>query len=156
MRALKNSDQNAVLRVVGFNSGCSFLRKLLSHVQKQAAYRNSRSSTSTTREALITVSVYNRLPWGHSYLYRSSQHTLLASQTLGDVFEAIPCTSKAFPEQIRADGAVIEYRKNGASRSSGGCVVCVEGLAYGDGQNEVDYAEYVVLHRMHDEELDSV
>lgn len=29
------------------------------------------------------------------------------------------------------------------TRSSSGSVICIEGLAYGDGQSEEDYAEYV-------------
>jgi snRNA-activating protein complex subunit 3 len=113
------------------------LRELTYSVQKQTTSGALFSPPSTTREAVITVAVHNRLTWGHGYLYRASQHILLASQTLGDIFEVIPCTSK-----------------DPASRSNDSCVVCVESLAYGDGQSEVDYAEQVVSGNTYDGEPD--
>ena len=67
---------------------------------------------------------------------------MLSSQTLGDLFEAIPCTSNELPEEIIADERVVGY-DNDQPTSSRGCVICIEGMAYGDGQSEVDYAESV-------------
>jgi snRNA-activating protein complex subunit 3 len=90
------------------------------------------------------VTVYNRLSWGYNLLSRCSQHALLASQTLGDLFEVIPCTSNELPAERIADGEVVGYEiptKESARRGSSGCVICVEGKAYGDGMSENDYAE---------------
>jgi snRNA-activating protein complex subunit 3 len=94
--------------------------------------------------ALISFTVHNRLAWGHNLLSRSSQHALLASQTLGDLFEVIPCTSNEIPVERIADGEVVGYdtpTAECATRGSSGCVICVGGKAYGDGMSENDYAE---------------
>jgi snRNA-activating protein complex subunit 3 len=69
---------------------------------------------------------------------------VLASQTLGDLFEAVPCTSNELPEEVKDDERLVGYEISQPA-SSRGCVMCIEGIAYGDGQSEMDYAEYAVV-----------
>lgn len=57
------------------------------------------------------------------------------------MFDVIPCTSNEIPEEIVEDGRVVGYEKGSARTESSGHVMCVEGVAYGDGQSEEDYAE---------------
>ena len=44
-------------------------------------------------------------------------------------------------EEIIEDGVLTGYEKT--FRAGGGVVVCIDGLAYGDGRCEADYAERV-------------
>lgn len=86
--------------------------------------------------------MYNPLTWGHRLLGRASQHVLLSSQSLGDLFDAIPCASNEMPDEHLAEGGNIQW--SGASaRGSTGSVICIEDIAYGDGQSEQDYSEWV-------------
>lgn len=82
-----------------------------------------------------------------------SQHAILASQTLGDLYEAIPCTSNNIPVDIPTDGQnAMEVDGDNAGQPSRhrGAVICIEGIAYGDGENEDDYSESVNLaHSLH-------
>jgi len=80
-------------------------------------------------DAIVTISVYTRVPWGPSYVNRSSQHAFLSSQSLQDVYEAIPCTSNNLP------------REAGDLDDRSSCVICVEGFAYGSGIDGHDYSE---------------
>ena len=91
-------------------------------------------------QALVFATVYNTLAWGHRLLSRSSQHVLLASQSLGDLFDAIPCASHEMPEDY-VDGDGNSKWKEPAIRESTGAVLCIENVAYGDGQSERDYSE---------------
>ena len=93
------------------------------------------------REALITITVHNRLTWSHGFPFRMSQHAFLASQTLGDLFDVIPCASKEVPKEIIRDGFVLGYERTCKPDGTAECVVCIEGLAYSDGQSQPDYAE---------------
>jgi hypothetical protein len=68
-----------------------------------------------------------------------SQHALLSSQTLGQLFDVIPCSSKETPQEIVQDGTVVGYASNDTATDSG-CVICIEGCAYGDGYGDDDYA----------------
>lgn len=89
-------------------------------------------------DVLLTVAVHDRLSWGN-HLSRSSQHAVLASQTLGDLYEAIPCLSNEIPlEKIDEDRFVAYEDKKSEHR---GGVICIEGTAFGDGQSEEDYSE---------------
>ena len=95
--------------------------------------------------ALLTVTVHNRIAWSHSYITRFSQHAILSSQTLGDLFEVIPCSFNELPQELYENGRFVGYvtDQDMPPSPSSGCVICIEGTAYGDGSNEVDYAEYV-------------
>lgn len=130
MRAPKNSDQNV-------------LTAIKKSVDPSSSSQSEHSSLSQ-KTALISLTVHNRLSWGHNLLSRSSQHALLASQTLGDLFEAVPCTSNEIPEERLANGEIVGYKTSTAESpetGSSGCVICIEGKAYGDGISENDYAE---------------
>ncbi|KIM91888.1 hypothetical protein PILCRDRAFT_809875 [Piloderma croceum F 1598] len=135
MRAPKNSDLNvltAIKKSVDPSSSSQF-----------------EHTSSSRKTALISLTVYNRLSWGHNLLSRSSQHALLASQTLGDLFEAIPCTSNEIPEERMVNGEIVGYETPTAESpetGSSGCVICIEGKAYGDGISENDYADKLIAH----------
>lgn len=94
--------------------------------------------------ALLFFTVYNRLSWGHRLHSRSSQHVMLSSQTLGDLFDIVPCTSNEIPEEILDDtGRLKGYRTiiGGSPEGSTGCAMFIDGMLYGDGQSEEDYSE---------------
>jgi snRNA-activating protein complex subunit 3 len=97
--------------------------------------------TAETPQAILTVTVHNKLSWRQTHVSRSSRHAILSSQTLGDLFEAIPCPSNEVTQEILDDGRVTGYHSEVPTHP--GCVMCIEGLAYGDGESELDYAEYV-------------
>lgn len=126
MRAPKNSDQN-----------------VLTSVKKSSPNLSSSGmdSDDSSQTAIISVTVYNRLTWSHNILSRSSQHALLASQTLGDLFEVIQCTSNEIPDEHLVDGELVGYHSSHTTQGSTGCVVCIEDKAYGDGMSGFDYAE---------------
>jgi snRNA-activating protein complex subunit 3 len=92
----------------------------------------------------VFVTVYDRLSWGHKLLSRSSQHVLLSTHTLGDMFDGIPCPSNEIPENTCSETGGTWGQIS--VRGSSGSVICLEDVAYGDGQSEEDYAEYVRLH----------
>ncbi|EJD02827.1 uncharacterized protein FOMMEDRAFT_156180 [Fomitiporia mediterranea MF3/22] len=85
-------------------------------------------------DAILVISIYNRLSWGN-HLSRSSQHVVLASQTLGDLYDVIPCPSNEIPSEDDDNSADF------VSPPHRGAVVCIEGVVYGDGMAEVDYSD---------------
>ena len=92
------------------------------------------------------ISIYNRLSWGN-HLSRSSQHAILASQTIGELYDVIPCPSNEIPCEVVGDedGELRGYNSDElAPPPHRGAVVCIEGVAYGDGQAEEDYSESVI------------
>lgn len=90
--------------------------------------------------------MYNRQSWGQRVLSRSSQHVLLSSQTLGDLYSAIPCPSKDLPEELRDEtGRICGYRtrrdaEDMAIDDNVEAVMCIEGVLYGRGEAADDYA----------------
>ncbi|RDB24751.1 snRNA-activating protein complex subunit 3 [Hypsizygus marmoreus] len=121
MRSAKNSDQNVLAQV---KNVC-----------------DASASLSDDPQAIITLSVHNRLQWGPNYVSRASQHALLSSQTLGDLFDVIPCTSN----ELATSGDLSDHNVD-RRQEHGGCVVCIEGVAYGDGLLQEDYAHKLILH----------
>ena len=105
------------------------------------------TSEANPEDALVFVTVYTRVSWGQKIPTRASQHVLLASQTLGDLFEVIPCTTNELPEEVRGDsGHITGYNtvlraSDMAVDSGGGAMMCIEDVLYGDGLSEDDYAE---------------
>lgn len=94
-------------------------------------------------ECLISFSVHTQIRWSYSFMTRTSQHAVLSSQTLRDAFDSIPCGFNKMPEEVlNDDEKVINYEKPTGSTNPG-CVICIEGIAYGDGQNEEDYSGFV-------------
>ncbi|KAI5120344.1 hypothetical protein M0805_009419 [Coniferiporia weirii] len=99
------------------------------------------SRPSPNQEAVIIVSVYNRLSWGN-YLSCSSQHAVLSSQTIGDLYDVIPCPSNEIPSEKIVNGETVGYENQTPSHR--GCVMCIEDIAYGDGQSEEDYSDKLI------------
>ncbi|PIL36186.1 hypothetical protein GSI_01846 [Ganoderma sinense ZZ0214-1] len=103
------------------------------------------ASQAKDNDALLFITVYNRLSWGQKFLLRASQHVLLSSQSLGELFDAIPCTSKEIPDETLDEASVfIGYKVPGSEDSMAldggfGAAFCIEGVLYADA---VDYAEY--------------
>ncbi|KAF8628867.1 hypothetical protein AX15_003657 [Amanita polypyramis BW_CC] len=91
-------------------------------------------------QAIIIASVYKRTVWNLGRFMRISQHALLSSQTLRQLFDAIPCPSKEIPHEIVQDGKTVGYSPNVPITDSS-CVICIEGYAYGDGLSDDDYAQ---------------
>lgn len=94
-------------------------------------------------EILITITTHYKVQWRTSILSKSSQHILTSSQTLGDLFEVMPCVSNELPNEIIEDGELSGYQEPGITAGSSGYVIVINDLAYGDGLNEEDYAECV-------------
>lgn len=69
---------------------------------------------------------------------------VLSSNTLGELYNVIPCPSKELPDESTVDGLLVGY-ESGPSKNPGGYVVVIEGTSYGDGLTENDYARYVFL-----------
>jgi len=92
-------------------------------------------------QAVIIFSVHVPLPWRTAMLTRSSIHAILSSQTLGDLFEAIPCESNNLPEEFLDEDGNMRYKVNDKTKGSSGHVICIDEVAYGDGFCENDYAE---------------
>ncbi|KAI0374031.1 hypothetical protein BV20DRAFT_936281 [Pilatotrama ljubarskyi] len=104
------------------------------------------SAAAAEHDAMIFVTVYNRQSWGQRILSRSSQHVLLSSQTLGDLYRALPCPSKELPEEIRDERGVITGFKTSLSEDDmavdahAQTLMCIEGIIYDEGGTEEDYA----------------
>lgn len=88
------------------------------------------------------MTVFNRLPYRSTAVARSSQHAALASQSLGDLVNCIPCISNEMPEEVYVDDELVGYDQNTVHRNLG-AVVLIEDVVYGDDQGDQDYATYV-------------
>lgn len=84
---------------------------------------NGTMVSSQGNDAVLTISIFNRVPWGPSYVTRLCQHAFLSSQTLRDVYDALPCI----------------YRASSASPSNGnpagmkpGVTCCIENVLHSD------------------------
>ena len=72
------------------------------------------------------------MSWGNQ-ISRTSQHAVLSSQTVGNLYDVLPCSANDIANNDRDPGETVN-----------GYVVCIEGVAYGDGKSEEDYSEYVL------------
>ncbi|KAI0823642.1 snRNA-activating protein of 50kDa MW C terminal-domain-containing protein [Trametes gibbosa] len=101
-------------------------------------------------DAVVHVTVYNRQSWGQRVLSRCSQHVLVSSQTLGDLYRAIPCCSKNLPVEVREEtGRILGYRTDRHEHDmttdvNSGAVMCVEGVLYGLDEATNDYTEKAI------------
>ncbi|KAI9442163.1 snRNA-activating protein of 50kDa MW C terminal-domain-containing protein [Lactarius indigo] len=105
---------------------------------------SSNGSNPLPQSTVVVISVYNRLAWSYNFVYRSSQHVVLSSNTLEELHNVIPCPSNEIPDECVVDGTFVRYGTGSSTRPSG-CVVVIEEMAYGDGSTEADYARYVHL-----------
>lgn len=127
MRTPKNSDSNLLDAVVWCGNFYSYISgTYLFFVQKGT---KGSSLKPGVNDAIVTISTYTRVPWGPSYVNRSSQHAFLSSQCLQDIYGAIPCTSNNLPQEAGDLGDRLS------------CVICIEGFAYGSGIEGHDYSE---------------
>ncbi|THV02444.1 hypothetical protein K435DRAFT_963166 [Dendrothele bispora CBS 962.96] len=101
---------------------------------------------SGTPQAVIIFSVHVPVPWRTALLTRSSMHAILSSQTLGDLFEVIPCESNNIPDEFVDEDGNLEYKVNDKRKGSSGHVICIDELAYGDAFSEDDYADKLLQH----------
>ena len=167
MRAPKHSDFNALKHVNKAGRGTltcnrpSFGSPRLTEAGSTPP--SALSESSPCRDAVLTLTVHNRVPWIHSQLTRFSQHVVLSSQTLADFVRAIPCDSSEMPnEVVDSDGNVVGYTyeseeqgEGTATRAEEGCLLLIEDVIYGDGRPGDDYAEYVRSLSMGDGPFDS-
>ncbi|KAG6333386.1 hypothetical protein ID866_5704 [Astraeus odoratus] len=121
MRTSKNSDFNVLQSVK--KTGCGTLIRRSWQSSVTGSSPSSGPEGYVAPEAMITMSIYSRVPWVQSYLTRMSQHTVLGSQTLSDLIQSIPCDSSEMPTEM----------VNGEDAEDG-CLLLMEGIVYGDGR----------------------
>ncbi|TDL29993.1 hypothetical protein BD410DRAFT_49463 [Rickenella mellea] len=126
MRAPKNSDFNT-----------------LSKPRTTTISEHTIPSPDQPFDAFIVVSIHNRLSWGNQYS-RSSQHAVLGSNTLGDLFDNIICPSNEIPAQKCGDDVSQGYVEGIPQRLGG--IICIEGEAFTDGRSKEDYASKLRTH----------
>lgn len=80
----------------------------------------------------MILTVYSRVPWMPSNISRISQHALLSSQTLEDLYGVIPCASNELQSETTGPDNTVTYGP-GSSGSEG--IICIEGLAYDNGRD---------------------
>lgn len=85
---------------------------------------------TSSSEAILTISIYNKVPWGPSYVSRVCQHAYLASQALQDVYDALPCIFSASGSSTAGNPAVMKP----------GCAFYIEKVLYCDSP---EYSKYV-------------
>ncbi|KIJ67958.1 hypothetical protein HYDPIDRAFT_37536 [Hydnomerulius pinastri MD-312] len=159
MRTSKNSDINALGSIKCSGRGTLTIPRPSSQhdsPRRRSSTPDSLRSPSpstaayTPSDAIITLSVHNRLPWVQSYLVRSSQHTVLSSQTLADFIRSIPCDSSEMPtENVDDEGHVVGYAYNtewSGAHTEEGCLLLVEDVLYGDGRPGADYADKLLSY----------
>ena len=71
----------------------------------------------------MTLSIYNKVPWGPSYVTRVAQQAYVSSQTLADVYHALPCTFKVEGSEEAGEGMLQGVKE--------GCAIGIEGTVYG-------------------------
>ncbi|KAF9793024.1 snRNA-activating protein of 50kDa MW C terminal-domain-containing protein [Thelephora terrestris] len=101
------------------------------------------AAASSNNEAVLTVTVFHRLPYRLTAVARSSQHAALTSQNLGDLVNCIPCVSNEMPEEVYEDDELAGYSPN-TTHKNPGAVVLIEGVLYGDDQGDQDYANKLI------------
>ncbi|KAG8213733.1 hypothetical protein J3R82DRAFT_10438 [Butyriboletus roseoflavus] len=155
MRASKHSDFNALKYIKKSGHGTLTCNQPSSQsAGASSTLPSALGGNSPHREALVTLTVHNRVPWIHSQLIRFSQHVVLSSQTLADFVRVIPCDSSEMPnEVIDSQGNVVGYTyeseeqgEETAACATEGCILLIEGVAYGVGRPGDDYADRLLSH----------
>ncbi|KAG2150536.1 snRNA-activating protein of 50kDa MW C terminal-domain-containing protein [Suillus clintonianus] len=151
MRAAKNSDYNAL--DAPKKTGTGVLRTI-NHGDVGAtrnstpdSLRSPSPNATSYLNAVISLTVYNRITYLPSCLTRSSQHAVLSTQTLDDLLRVIPCASSNMPiEHLDAEGDISGYNLPDQTGEHSGSLFCIEGLVYGDRSENTDYAEKLIAH----------
>ncbi|KAF9510640.1 hypothetical protein BS47DRAFT_1487381 [Hydnum rufescens UP504] len=102
------------------------------------------NSLLSLQVAVIAFTNYARSGTHSNGFRRFTQHLILSTQTLGDIYDCIPCQRKHLPNEIYGpDGhTLIGYDANTSyDDEPKGAVICVEGVAHGDGLSRPDYAD---------------
>lgn len=68
---------------------------------------------------------------------------MLSSQTIGDLYDVILCSSNELLSEITREDETIGYNSDEIALHRG-AVICIEDVAHGDGQSEEDYSESVL------------
>lgn len=125
MRTPKHSDQNILHKMVGPLQ--LYIRCMIFKLTKKTTVDSDKIAEE--REAVFIISVHSKITWGPSYVSRTSQHAFISSQSLGDVYTAIPCISHELPSEAGIRGQV-------------DCAICIEDVAYSfENASGNDYAE---------------
>ncbi|KAG1867392.1 snRNA-activating protein of 50kDa MW C terminal-domain-containing protein [Suillus subluteus] len=151
MRAAKNSDYNALDAPKKMGTG-------ILHTLDHGDVGATRSSTpdslrghspdaNSYPNAIISLTVYNRITYLPSCLTRSSQYAVLSTQSLTDLLRVLPCASSNMPiEVLDAEGDVSGYNVTDQIGEHAGCLFYIEDLVYGDGRETADYAQKLIAH----------
>ncbi|KAF8342178.1 snRNA-activating protein of 50kDa MW C terminal-domain-containing protein [Cantharellus anzutake] len=91
--------------------------------------------------ALITYAIFSRGFSFPHHFHRSSTHVALSTQTLGDVYDNMPCLEKFLPQEILSDDGKTLVGYEDHVEEGKGVVICVEGVVHGDGLGAHDYGE---------------
>lgn len=126
MRTSKNSDLNALESV----------RKTGNGTLEQSI---SLDPTLEDSKAVISMTVYNRVPWMPTHLAPMSQHVMLTSQSLADFLRSISCDSSEM-SAIDVEDHVGGHDNVPLNTEEAGLLL-IEGCVYGDGRPGMDYAE---------------
>ncbi|KZS98456.1 hypothetical protein SISNIDRAFT_481193 [Sistotremastrum niveocremeum HHB9708] len=100
------------------------------------------SKSLQAKDVLLYITVYDKSA-SHPYqVWKSSSHILPSTSTLEDIWNAIPCPAKEYPEEVLADdGSLVEFDTS-RTTDRGPCF-CVHGATYGDG-GDAQYAQKVL------------
>jgi snRNA-activating protein complex subunit 3 len=144
MRAAKNSDYNALDAPKKTGTGVLHGDVGATRSSTPDSLGSASPDASSYPNAVISLTVYNRITYLPSCLTRSSQHAVLSTQTLGDLLRVLPCASSNMPqEELDAEGDLSGYNVADQTREHAGCLFAIEDLIYGDRRETADYAEYV-------------
>jgi snRNA-activating protein complex subunit 3 len=129
------------------------------HLQRLKNPRSPDVSLPLSHEVFITLTTYTRNTWYPYAFSRDSQHVLPSLNTLGDVWNCIPCALKSdgsMPKEISeidiqhdlfghsagsSKERVLSFNLGDSESDQDSVVMVVEGTAYSDGRGKPDYAE---------------
>jgi snRNA-activating protein complex subunit 3 len=99
---------------------------------------SSQAANVTIDDAVVIITVYNKVSWNPSHVSRLSQHAFLSSQTLQDICRTIPCAPYA--TRVASHNSIQDHgiEDHGAPHN----IICIEGVAYGEG-GEDDGSRYL-------------
>ena len=123
-------------------------------VQKTNPLADEERSTSIpedddSHQASTAIVTYTNYARGTLYPHNFrliSQHVILSQQTLGDIWDNLPCDHKVLPIKSPTSSDSPTVRRYHIPESPlNGAAICVEDIVYGDGLSKPDYAEWVFI-----------